>query len=74
MVPSEERDDDPLAWLVAGLILVTIVVFALIFITVVGGLVAPATMWHWIVVIGPWYVGLGGTLVLARWIVRRRLR
>jgi hypothetical protein len=68
----EDPDHDPMAPLVAAFVLGTILALVVLFITITGAIISVQTAWHYIVLIGPWWFGGGGTLMLARWIVRRK--
>ena len=72
MPTDTERDDDPLAPLVATLIVGTLIAFAVLFVLLVGGLAAPARVWDIVVMVAPWYLGGAATLLIARWLGRRK--
>jgi hypothetical protein len=70
----ESPDKDPLAPLVAALVLGTILALAVVFVLVTGGGVSPKVMWGIVLQVLPWYALGTGSLLLARWLGQRKRR
>jgi hypothetical protein len=67
-----EPDNDPLAPLVALLIVGTLAACAVLFVVLAGGMAEPSKVWGVVRTVAPWYAGLAATLLIARWLGRRR--
>ena len=75
MLPAvSDPDDDPLAPIMAALILGTLVAFAVGFVLFVGNTVSPARLGRIAMWASPFYAAAWVTLLLARWLGARKRR
>jgi hypothetical protein len=70
----ESPDDDPLAPLVAILVIGTILALCVVFVLITGGGVAPKRVWATVLAVAPWYAAGTALLLGVRWYGRKKRR